>query len=533
MAHEGFYPGVCRETRRMKWIFPVFTVLEGGIIFLISIGWLEREAAFFVTAALALWLSLRPIEEGLPIFVISIPFFAALPISDSFDQMASWRVLLAILFARYLVEEWVSRSGRFGMVPYVFSMIRRVIASRLGLAAVIFLGWALISALAAPYPAAGIKKVIFLGQLFTLYPITVWCWQHSKKRGAIETAIAWSVGMAVIVGFGQVLSLFVVTMDAFWRFWAGRVIPALYGYNLGELLQTSNTWFSYSGDGAPTLRIFSLFPDSHSFAMFLMLGLSIPAARWISQSSVKESKRLDRWFFFAAAILLALVLSGSRGVWASALVLAGLLTVLLIWLRHIRDTAGQAMRLAGTATAHLLIIFGVFAALFVPAAILSAATQRAQGSHVDTFASFKRAKSITDLEEISNRSRLQIWKEALGAVRRKPLLGIGTGNFAVTLGEDISASRRGASAHNLYLDIASEMGIPGIAGFAVLISIVIWRLLRSLVNEPADGSYAARTAVLLVFIIWVLGYSFFDVVLFNDKVLMLGTVLAGLGVSRI
>ena len=32
------------------------------------------------------------------LFILSIPLFVALPISDNFDTMANWRILLVILF---------------------------------------------------------------------------------------------------------------------------------------------------------------------------------------------------------------------------------------------------------------------------------------------------------------------------------------------------------------------------------------------------------------------------------------------------
>ena len=78
-----------------------------------AFGFVEREAAFFVTAALLLFIALRPLEEGTALFLLSIPFFFALPFSESFDSMANWRILAAVLFIKYIVEFWKDYKSQF------------------------------------------------------------------------------------------------------------------------------------------------------------------------------------------------------------------------------------------------------------------------------------------------------------------------------------------------------------------------------------------------------------------------------------
>jgi len=60
----------------------------------VSFGVVEREAVFFVTAMLLLFIALGSLEEGMVLFIVSIPFFFALPFSELFDSMANWRILV-------------------------------------------------------------------------------------------------------------------------------------------------------------------------------------------------------------------------------------------------------------------------------------------------------------------------------------------------------------------------------------------------------------------------------------------------------
>ena len=192
-------------------VFIPWIAMQGVITALISLGILEREAAFFVTAVMMLWLALRPLDEGLAVFIVSFPFFLALPFSEAFDGMASWRILLAVLFLRYLVEQIndyrlkiedvQSRRSAVQLIIASFTLLlTQLFRSKLFWAAAAFLGWGLMSAMYAPYPFVGIKKLLFLGQIFTLFPIVRYVLSHTGHDRKILTAAAWSV--FVIAGIG-------------------------------------------------------------------------------------------------------------------------------------------------------------------------------------------------------------------------------------------------------------------------------------------------------------------------------------------
>ncbi|MDO8557623.1 MAG: O-antigen ligase family protein, partial [bacterium] len=462
--------GIQTSLAKMKKSIITLIVLQVLATVAAAFGIVEREAVFFVTAVLVIFTALRPLEEGLILFILSIPFFFALPFSESFDSMANWRVLSSILFLKYLYAEGWLIGRSFKSIRIKLSELYR---SKLFWAAFVFLGWGFLSALLAPYPVIGIKKVIFLGNIFALFPIVRYV--MSKGYAAYGLSVVRFVLYTVLgVGFLQLASLFFIPLERFWRFWAGHVIPIFYGYNLGELLQTSNTWFASAGDGPPVLRMFSVFPDSHSFAMLIMMGLTVLVANYpasthsprfgfgeadIGQANrfsdpSRQPKILDLKYIIPVIFaFLALVFSGSRGVWVSAVTVALFIGAGYIWLYKKEPAQYFEFRYLMKKTLALFLLFGI---LFLPASFITSLSQRAQGANADSLVSLKRVKSITDLEEISNRSRLQIWKAALNTVVSRPVFGVGFGNFSIALGEDISASRRGASAHNLYLDLAGE-----------------------------------------------------------------------------
>ena len=141
---------------------------------------------------------------------------------------------------------------------------------------------------------------------------------------------------------------------------------------------------------------------------------------------------------------------------------------------------------------------------------------------------FKRAKSVTDLEELSVRSRMEIWKNSFESVIKHPLLGVGIGNYPVVLGEDVSAGKKGASAHNLYLDVASEMGLLGLI-VLLLIFLEIFKNALRFIKEPNNQAFSQ---IFAFFFLWLLAYNLFDVVLLNDKVLLLFMIPLGLLYSK-
>jgi O-antigen ligase len=467
--------------------FYVVLVIEILAIGLAVFGILPREIVLISTGIMVFYFIFSPIKDSLILFIVSIPLWVALPITESFDTMANWRILLVILFLVWFFKrKW--------------SEIK--ISNLLKLTVVFFI-IALLSLCVATNQMVGIKKILFLINIFLLFPIIQDMVKDEKQKLIIIKAGATSGIISLIIAYSQLISVFFSPLYNFWQRWASNVIPIFYGNNLSELLKVSNTWFSYYPDSLPTLRMFSVFPDSHSFALFTIIGLIFFSYLLIS----KYKNRLITWLIIVFSFL-ALLSSGSRGVWLSAVIPFLAVIYLLIFKKE------KILK-------PFIIMLIIFALSFpVSSLILSQSRQDGQ----DATLAFKRAKSITDLEELSVKSRIGIWKTSFQSILKYPILGVGIGNYPVVLGEDISAGKKGASAHNLYLDVASEMGLLGL----IALLLIFLEILKKSWKKRKEIYFLIFT----FFFVWILIYNLFDVVLLNDKVLLLFMVALGLLYSK-
>ena len=98
------------------------------------------------------------------------------------------------------------------------------------------------------------------------------------------------------------------------------------------------------------------------------------------------------------------------------------------------------------------------------------------------------------------------------------------GNFPFVLGQNIDSARAGSSAHNLYLSIASEMGLLALAGTLWF----LWKLFRKIYDNfisSQDSFLMVYYGSALLFIPWVLIYLLTDSALFDERAfLMFATV---------
>ena len=484
-----------------KLSFLTVFLVEILAILLAVFGVLPREIILISTGIMAFYFIFARLEHSLLLFILSIPLFAAMSVTESFDTMANWRILLVILF---LV--WFFRKHKWPQIKkQIFTNCcapEFKIKSNLAKWVFVFLAISVLSVFVAVSPVAAIKKILFLVNIFLLFPIIKDVSKSDKEKERIIKTGATALIIVLLVGYLQLISVFFVPLYDFWQWWANNVASVFYGNNLSELLKLSNTWFSYYPDSPPTLRMFSVFPDSHSFAIFGIIGLIFLV--YVLKKPQKPEKLLT-WGVVIFS-LFGLMFSGSRGVWLSA-VAPFLVAVFLYFFK--KEKVFKPFLI-------MLVIF----ALAFPISSLVLSHSHEDGE--DATLVFKRAKSIADLEELSVKSRLGIWKSSFDSILKHPLLGVGIGNYAVVLDEDVSAAKKGASAHNLYLDVASETGLLGLIAFLLILLAIFKKSIKSAIS---DKQYAL---CFLFFFVWILIYNLFDVVLFNDKALLFFMVAAGL-----
>ncbi|TSC53348.1 MAG: O-antigen polymerase [Parcubacteria group bacterium LiPW_39] len=494
-----------------KYLTPLNIVFATEIIVvaLASLGLIPREAVLVWTGLAVFYMIFSPLEDALWLTVASIPLFVALPISEAFDSMANWRIIIAVLFLCLFFKRGISLSLIRG-TDGKWRLKENLKHYAVEYLAVGFLTLALLSIEMAPYKILAIKKLLFLINIFLLFLII-----RNLARNKEVIFKIWQAavvgGVAIItVALVQFFAVLFVPLFSFWQFWSDKVIAVFYGQNLAYLLSYSNTWFAYYAQNPPTLRLFSVFPDSHSFAMFciLMVPIFLALALFVQ----KRWQKVFYWLMSGLAFF-GIVLSGSRGAWLSVLPAA---TVLIYIYRK---------KLEPFLMKKALLTFAIFGLLFFASAGYPPLLYRFQSWQTDqvstsTFSFFERAKSISDIEETSNKGRLEIWRASLKSISERPFLGVGLGNYVKVLDEDVSAAKKGASAHNLYLDFAAEIGILGVLFLIGMFANILYT--SYLVFRKAGEPHLKFFGLLFgLYFVWILGYSFFDVVLLNDKVLLL------------
>ena len=535
-------------------------------VFLMMIGAAPRELAFFILGGLVFFVIFEPLKQATLLALFSIPLYTALPI-PSFDSFAVWRVIIAVLFLRVVfgdprnffilpvlrlrkiilatftcLRAYTHRQTqkrklgqpRLRLKQFIFAIpfgnfylnLRNASfknpAGRLGVLVSLFFILGFLSLFVAPEPIFGIRKLIYLLNIFALFFVIQ---KVVKTKQDFIDALKYIFASAVFVmgvAYAQFLAILFVPLFAFWQWWAHIVIPVFYGANLSDLLSYSNTWFAYYEEADATLRTFSIFPDSHSFALFMMLSLPIALTFF-----VLSKKKLFKTLFVSSIILilLAIILSGTRGVWIGALPV--FLVLVVFWgSQYIRANILRPTPLVKQVINISLLIFILFALLFPVSSQLLRFSQMRQGGQVSDSA-FERIYTSFSRRELSNKGRIEIWRSTLGSIAEHPFLGVGIGNYPVVLNENISSTKEGASAHSLYLDVISEMGI--LAGIVLMLIFfeILWKSVKNLLKSR-ETVIQIFSGFFAVYLVWLMTYSAVDIVLLNDKVLLLFTALVAL-----
>jgi len=526
--------------------------IEVLVVMLMMLGVLPREAALFLVGIFAFFVIFAPLKQAVLFAVFSIPFYTALPITESFDSMAAWRIIVAILFLRVFVgTSWVLLSGSFSPVQRLaprlglsalppgdlpqgdktalksaIKQYPRSPLARLGVLVGLFFVLGMLSLFVAPEPIFGIKKLLYLANIFALFFVIREVVRNKQDFvDVLKYALAGSV-LTLSVAYAQFIAILFVPLYIFWQWWASHVIPVFYGANLGVLLSYSNTWFSYYEEAEATLRVFSFFPDSHSFALSMVLALPV-ALTFLLMSRGRTRLTLGAFVIFA---LLAIIFSGTRGVWIGAVPVFAILLILGIFGKKFFKMQGSDLKKLSVIKI-TIILFIIFALLFPVSSQLLKFSQMRQGGIVSK-TSFERISTSFSARELSNLGRIQIWKSTFESIAKRPFLGVGIGNYPVVLNENVSATKEGASAHSLYLDVASEMGILAAIILLFMFLEILWRAIKVFLKNE-DLILSTFAGFFAIYFLWVMAYSMVDVVLLNDKVLLLFVTLVALLYARI
>jgi len=509
------------NNKRLK----IILAFEIAIFFLVILGVLPRSVVPYFVIALSIYLVLAPIDEGILFFVSSIPLFLAIPITSAFDNFNSWRVFSIILFLKWLYPYIINLKNTKAAIaqwqPLSLFLWKNAISSSL----ILILLLAIASIGVAGDKILAIKRIIYFVNLSLIgFPI----FQLIKDKEYAKKLIGYltvPVIIVTVVGFAQLLSTYLIDIYQFMRLWGENIQCNQFGQQWCQIaVQLGNTWLAYYGNQL-SLRMFSLFPDSHSFPIFLLLGLPAIFA-WAMHKMNISTKfkdlikiRTKLFIIWVPIIFLAIILTGTRGFWAASMGVVILIICVAIYMTIKREAKASYFKFISSYVILFFMMFFVAYPIFIsPQFLLSKGDWGMFGN---------RIRSVIDFGETSNAQRIEIWKKTLISIKERPLLGVGIGNYPVVLSQDLGLSKAGSSAHNLYLHVASEMGI--LALVAVIIFLVeSFRRIYNKFKKEGDAMLGTYYGTALIFTPWVFGYLMTDVAIFDERAFLMFVVSATL-----
>lgn len=250
---------------------------------------------------------------------------------------------------------------------------------------------------------------------------------------------------------------------------------------------------------------FGSFVNRHNFAAFIEMAIALPLGL-IFSGAIKKDKRL--LYITAIALMgVSLLLSRSRGGLVAFVAEVGLL-VILTW------KGGSSKQFALKAALAGVLVLGI-----IGGAILVGGE-----SSLSRFAETATSKDITT-------ERSHIWSVTLSAIKQNMPLGAGLSAYGVAYTPFDSANglERVEQAHNDYLQVLSDAGIPGL-----LIGILfIYALVKTgLKNVSTSNTFRRGIAIgALTGCFAILVHSVFDFVLHITAISVMFLVTMGLLVA--
>jgi len=494
---------------KQKFFLIVLTIYQLFSTALIAIGVWPAQVVYINLAVQLGAILFFDLEYALYSVILSIPFYLAVP-NPKFDSLSAWRfTFLALLIVLWYKQVFKAKQKLRWMSwdPHLIFLTAIIILS------IIF----------EPFKTVGAKKLLFVANAYFLYVAALNIIRSKQKvLRVIKTGFV-STAMIVLLGYVQLASTFATSIYYFWQYWATFISKAYYGKTLADSLTYSNSWFSFYKNSPPSLRMFSILPDSHAFAVIAMF--SIPFAAGLLYSTKKTWQKILLWAYIVFADL-AIIFSGTRGVWVG--ILAPLVILTYLYIKH------WGRKLIAPMFLPILIFFALFA---ISPLIQKAVATIRNGATAGNF--IQRAQSVYDLGDTSNAGRIAIWKSTLKYALVHPLLGAGFGDFIVTLpisnavpkdyqqlanqkNQTYNLPNQYITAHNLYLDFLAETGLLGLTAFLLYLGGIakkFWIFFKNHYLYSDDGLifFAVNAAIYLA---WLFAYSLFDGTLINDRVLM-------------
>lgn len=412
----------------------------------------------------------------LVLLVIYLPFQIALNPIPGFD-LASIRVFIILLFLIWLLRIWTSDVHRTSDVRNLQSI---------GLLSFLILSSA--SLIGTENVFWGFRKILFFLSIFPLYFLLVALVDNWLKIKKTILALVISSGLITLIGLIQFFTQFIFGLDKVYDFWAVNITPIFSGFSLGTMILAYPSWL-VNISGLTIMRAFSFFSDPHMFSFYLGLTLPLIIVLLLNNSNKKLL------LIIYPLLFIALLLTFARGAY-----LAIIITFLVL--------AGLIWKYLGNKKVPILLFLSLLI-IIVPNTPFSGRF----------YASF-------DLDEGSNIGRLEMWQQASQTGLDNFWQGVGLGNYSLIIDSDLDY-RNPVTAHNLYLDFFSEMGIFTLTIWLMLILGTIGQLFEKLINlNNIEEKYIL--VGLIGSLVYFSVHSCFETAIYNPSVLALLMIVLGL-----
>jgi putative inorganic carbon (HCO3(-)) transporter len=372
-------------------------------------------------------------------------------------------------------------------------------------------------------------------------PLVPLLWPLLIFVGWAATSLLWAqsfeYAIPEVIKWVEVVLIMLVVVDARDRRSLGWVIAGVLAS--GALQAALGIWqFGLRGVGPETFKIsghlyraYGSFEQPNPYAGYIGMIWPVAAGLLIGQvSNIKYqisrgcvvshlASRLLPLATCALLLVVALVFSWSRGAWMGALAAVVVMAAALprrIWL----GVSGVALAAA--------VLFSANAIGALPGAVRARLTDFTQQAQVFDV----RGVGINDAN-YAVLERLAHWQAAGEMIRYHPWTGVGFSNYEpaypqyalmnwpVPLGH----------AHNYYLNVGAELGIPGLLAYLLLWGVILWQTLRVL----RRGSGWQRGLALGLLGAWahLAAHNLFDDLYVNNTHLLVGALLGVLAILNL
>ena len=334
--------------------------------------------------------------------------------------------------------------------------------------------WGGISYMWSLDPSWSYRKIFFLANFLLFFFVLL-----GQKADFLRKILKWyvfgAVSIAVIAVF-QSLSQIFVEPGIVLHFWTEKILPFFLGSNFSSSVATYPSLLANVG-GKTYLRATGLFPDPHIFSYYVAMALPFGVLYW-------KKRIFLSWSHIGILFLsVGFLLSFSRGGYVA-------ITLCFFWFLVLSFFSHKKQKIA-----LLTVVTGIF---FMAMLISPIGTR-----FVSSFIAGDGSRS----------ERLELAYQAVEAIKERPFLGVGIGNYPLWVKPEAEA-REPIYAHNMYLDIATELGLLGLILFLIALFGALWASFRKWYSTD-DASYLAAHIALVYFF----GHGFFEAPIFSIHVL--------------